>query len=148
VRVAVLMLAATVLVGACGNDGSTPGAVVEGTEIVRSTTTTIPPAPHLFTTTSIAVELLPPTEIRRSQKVDTWSWTGQRTSSGTIHEIQPLNGGWLMSFANGSGPAKFFVRSPRPRCRDRARTGCAEHRHARWHPTSRRWPPAALAGRA
>jgi hypothetical protein len=98
VRIAVCVVAAMVLLGACG-DGSDPGPVVEGTEIARSTTTTIPPAPHLESTSTVPVELLPPTQLNRSDTVSKLSWEGQRFDIGVIKKVaQSSDGGWVLAF--------------------------------------------------
>jgi len=119
VRVAVWVLAATVLLGACG-DGSDPGPVVEGTDIARTTTTTIPPAPHLESTSTIPVELLPPTEVNRTDTVNKLSWEGQRFDVGVIKKVaQSGNGGWVLAFdreqvvdAHGTRSGKELTTNP------------------------------------
>jgi hypothetical protein len=113
VRFSVWVLAAMVLLGAC-TDGSDPGAVVEGTEIARSTTTTIPPAPHLESTSTVPVQLLPPIGITRpnsgSNSAPTstvpsgapsdrrLSWDGQHFDVGIIKKVGSTAAGWVLTF--------------------------------------------------
>lgn len=128
-RIVVWVVAAMVLLGAC-SDGSDPGAVVEGTEIARTTTTTIPPAPHLESTSTIPVELVPPVEVNRSGggstgatgttlPYDNLSWQGQRFDIGVIKKVGAASGGWVVAFdreevvdAHGSRPGNELTTDP------------------------------------
>jgi hypothetical protein len=117
-RVAALILATTVLLGAC-SDGSDPGPAVEGTEIIRGTTTTIPPAPHLQSTTTVPVQLLPPTQVNRSDKASKLSWEGQRFDVGVIKKVAPAGNGWVVAFdreevvdATGTHSGKQLTTNP------------------------------------
>jgi hypothetical protein len=121
-RLVMWVLAVTVLLGAC-SDGSDPGAVVEGTEIVRTTTTTIPPAPHLESTSTIPVQLLPPAQVDRNAKSattpDNLSWEGQQFDIGVIKKVGAASGGWVVAFdreevvgAHGATSGKELTANP------------------------------------
>ncbi len=116
----VAVVFALVGIGAgCASNGSNPGgAVVEGTVVERTTTTTIPPAPPLIPTSTVPVELVPPVEISRNQttadtKVATWSWNGQRYDIGTITDIHPVGDAWVITFQRASVTDAHGTRSGR-----------------------------------
>jgi hypothetical protein len=83
--------------------------VVEGTEIARTTTTTtIPPAPHLESTSTIPVQLVPPVAISRTGTIegptttiargtDRGAWQGQRFEIGQIEKVASSPKGWVVA---------------------------------------------------
>lgn len=93
-----LVVGALVLLGAsgCATDGGT-AAAVEGVSIER-TTTTIPPAPKLSTTTLAPVELLPPTRATRETAPPQHDWEGQQYDFGIVRSVRQMGGRWVLTF--------------------------------------------------
>jgi hypothetical protein len=81
--------------GCTGGDGT--ASAVEGISIERSTTT-IPPAPHLTTTSTVAVELLPPAQVSRPGPPPERSWEGQKYDFGVVERVEQRDGAWVVVF--------------------------------------------------
>jgi hypothetical protein len=93
------LLAAGLAIGAvtagCASGDGTASAV-EGVSIER--TTTIPPAPHLSTTSAVPVELLPPAQVSRSGPPPARSWEGQKYDFGIVERVEQRRGEWVVVF--------------------------------------------------
>jgi hypothetical protein len=92
--VALLAAAAVAVAGCASGDGT--ASAVEGVSIER--TTTIPPAPHLSTTSAVPVELLPPAQVSRSGPPPARSWEGQKYDFGIVERVEQRKDGWVVVF--------------------------------------------------